>query len=168
MTIYFYTPHEEPYGCFSNFSRYGIEMDGSWWPTVEHYFQAQKFAGTPYAAQVQRALTPKQAAGMGRDRAFPLRSDWGQVKDDIMFKAVSRKFETHHSLRALLLSTEEEEIVESAPGDYYWGCGADGSGQNKLGQILMQVRSVLSQHGTEERLQEKTRQKKRMKKRGEE
>lgn len=145
MTIYFYSAHEEPYGRFSNFSRHGIEIDGVWWPTVEHYFQAQKFAGTPYASQIQRALTPKQAAGMGRDRAWPLRPDWEQVKDEVMYNAVLRKFETHHGLQALLLSTGEEEIVESAPGDYYWGCGADGSGQNKLGKILMQVRSALSQ-----------------------
>lgn len=146
MTIYFYTLREEPYGCFSNFSRHGIEMNGAWWPTVEHYFQAQKFAGTPYVAQIQRALTPKQAAEMGRDRSLPLRADWEQVKDEVMFKAVLQKFKTHRDLRALLLSTGEEEIVERAPGDYYWGCGADGSGQNKLGTILMKVRSMLAQH----------------------
>lgn len=143
MTIYFYTPHEEPYGCFSNFSRHGIEMDGIWWPTVEHYFQAQKFAGTPYAGQIQGALTPKHAAEMGRNRMVPLRSDWEQVKDEVMVKALLRKFETHKGLHILLLSTGEEEIVENAPGDYYWGCGADGSGQNKLGKLLMEVRSTL-------------------------
>ncbi|GAB4239826.1 MAG: hypothetical protein Kow00121_66390 [Elainellaceae cyanobacterium] len=27
--------------------------------------------------------------------------------------------------------------------DYYWGCGKDGSGKNKLGQILMEVREIL-------------------------
>ncbi len=146
MTIYFYNVREEPYGCFSNFSRHGIEMNGAWWPTVEHYFQAQKFAGTPYVAQIQRALTPKQAAEMGRDRSLPLRADWEQVKDEVMFKAVLQKFKTHRDLRTLLLSTGDEEIVERAPGDYYWGCGADGSGQNKLGTILMKVRSMLAQH----------------------
>ncbi len=164
MTIYFYTPHEEPYGCFSNFSRHGIEMDGSWWPTVEHYFQAQKFAGTPHAEQVQRALTPKQAAEIGRNRKLPLRSDWEQIKDEVMFKAVLRKFEMHHELRTLLLSTEEEEIVESAPGDYYWGCGADGSGQNKLGKLLMQVRGLLRQSTPQEGKPEQHDQKKRRRK----
>src|SRR5215472_15559406 len=161
MPIYFYTPHEEPYGCFSNFSRHGIEMDGGWWPTVEHYFQAQKFAGTPHVAQIQGALTPKRAAEMGRSRTLPLRSDWEQVKDEVMFQAVLRKFETHRELRTLLLSTGEEEIVENAPGDYYWGCGADGSGQNKLGKLLMEVRSTLSQQTVEEKSQEKTKQKRR-------
>lgn len=161
MTISFYTPREEPYGCFSNLSRHGIEIDGAWWPTVEHYFQAQKFTGTPYVVQIQSASTPKQAAEMGRNRNLPLRSDWEQVKDEVMFKAILRKFETHHRLQTLLLSTGEEEIVESAPGDYYWGCGADGNGQNKLGKLLMKVRSILSHRVAEGRSQEKTKQKRR-------
>ena len=46
MTIYFYGADEVPYGCFSNFSDHGFDLDGVWWPTSEHYFQAQKFAGT--------------------------------------------------------------------------------------------------------------------------
>jgi ribA/ribD-fused uncharacterized protein len=146
MTIYFYSIREKPYGCFSNFSPHGIKIDGVWWPTVEHYFQAQKFAGTPHVEQIRRASTPKQAAQMGRDRKLPLRSDWEQVKDEVMFKAVLRKFETHQELRTLLLNTGQEEIVENAPGDYYWGCGADGSGQNQLGKTLMEVRSMLAQH----------------------
>lgn len=146
MPIYFYTPREQPYGCFSNFSRHGIAMEGVWWPTVEHYFQAHKFAGTPfadYAEQIHRAATPKQAAALGRSRSVPVRADWEQVKDEIMLAAVQRKFETHEALRALLLASGDEEIVENAPGDYYWGCGADGSGQNKLGKTLMAVRAHL-------------------------
>ncbi|HEY4387291.1 MAG TPA: NADAR family protein [Ktedonobacteraceae bacterium] len=143
MTIYFYSVREEPYGCFSNFSRHGVSLDEVWWPTVEHYFQAQKFAGTPFAEKIREAATPKQAADMGRDRKLPLRGDWEQVKDAIMFKAVQRKFEMHAEIRTLLLATSTEELVENAPGDYYWGCGADGSGQNRLGKTLMRVRTIL-------------------------
>jgi N-glycosidase YbiA len=142
MTIYFYSTIDE-YGSFSNFSRHGFELEGKYWLTAEHYFQAQKFVGTPYADQVEMALTPKLAAERGRSRKFPLRADWEQVKDDCMRRAVRRKFETHAELRELLLATGNEELVENAPGDYYWGCGADGSGQNRLGQILMEVRAAL-------------------------
>ncbi len=39
----------------------------------------------------------------------------------------------------------DEEIIENAPHDYYWGCGADGSGKNQLGKTLMRVRSILRQ-----------------------
>lgn len=60
-----------------------------------------------------------------------------------MFQAVLRKFETHPEIRNRLLGTDEEELVESAPGDFYWGCGADGTGQNKLDRILMSVRARL-------------------------
>jgi len=109
----------------------------------EHYFQAQKFAGTVHAEVVRRARTPKEAANLGRRRDLPLRRDWERVKDDLMRRVVLRKFETHADIRAILLGTGEESIVENAPGDYYWGCGADGSGKNMLGHILVEVRTQL-------------------------
>jgi hypothetical protein len=60
-----------------------------------------------------------------------------------MRKAVLRKFETHKDIREVLLSTGDELIVENSPIDYYWGCGKDGSGKNRLGEILMEVREIL-------------------------
>jgi ribA/ribD-fused uncharacterized protein len=142
MTIYFYST-TGPYGGFSNFSRHGFELDGAYWPTSEHYFQAQKFAGTIHADAVRRAPTPKEAAAMGRDRARPLRPDWERVKDDVMRRAVRRKFVAHPELRQVLLATGDEPIVENAPKDWYWGCGKDGTGKNMLGRILMEVRAAL-------------------------
>lgn len=144
MTIYFYSLREQPYGCFSNFSPHGIEVDGVYYKTSEHYFQAMKFTGSPKDMEdVRRAPSPKMAASIGRDRARPLRADWEAVKDDIMRAAVLRKFETHAELRDLLLSTGDDEIVENAPGDRYWGIGADGTGKNMLGKILMETRAIL-------------------------
>ncbi len=144
MTIYFYNT-QGPYGCFSNFSPHGFELDGRYWPTSEHYFQAHKFAGTEHAEAIRKAASPMIAARMGRSRQRPLRADWESVKDDVMRRAVRRKFETHAEIRAILLGTGSEELVENAPGDTYWGCGKDGSGQNRLGQILMEVREMLRQ-----------------------
>ena len=40
--IRFYHP-DNPHGWLSNFSPHGFHLDGHDWPTVEHYFQAQKF-----------------------------------------------------------------------------------------------------------------------------
>ena len=142
MTIYFYSTREQ-YGCFSNFSSHGFELDGAYWPTSEHYFQAQKFVGTPHADQIREVKSPKDAAKMGRDRKRPLRPDWNEVKDGIMRKAVLRKFETHKDIREILLATGDELIVENSPIDYYWGCGKDGSGKNRLGEILIEVREIL-------------------------
>ncbi|GAA6615276.1 NADAR family protein [Scytonema sp. NUACC26] len=142
MTIYFYNTREK-YGCFSNFSYHGFELECFYWYTSEHYFQAQKFIGTPHVEQIRLVKTPKEAARMGRERKRPLRSDWEQVKDGIMKKAVLCKFQTHADIREILLSTGDVELVENSPIDYYWGYGADGSGKNMLGKILMEVREIL-------------------------
>lgn len=118
-------------------------LDGLWWPTSEHYFQAQKFVGTPHADQIRQVKLPKDAARLGRQRTRPLCPDWEVVKDEVMRQAVLCKFETHADIRQVLLSTGKQLLVENAPSDYYWGCGQDGTGKNKLGQILMEVRDIL-------------------------
>jgi hypothetical protein len=143
VVIYFYSTLENDYGCFSNFSPHGIEVDGKYWPTVEHFFQAQKFPGTAHEETIRQAKTPKYAKTLGRTRKIPIRSDWEDVKEDIMRQAVLLKFQTHAQIREILLQTGSEELVENAPGDYYWGCGIDGSGLNRLGIILMEVREQL-------------------------
>lgn len=142
MTIYFYSSTDD-YAEFSNFSSHGFGIDDKYWKTVEHYFQAMKFAGTKYEDKVREARSPREAKKLGRRRDFPLRDDWEAVKDDVMYAGVLKKFQTHADIRALLLSTGDEEIVENAPFDYYWGCGADGSGKNMLGKILVRVREAL-------------------------
>lgn len=143
MTIYFYSIAEKPYGCFSNFSPHGFKLDGFWWATSEHYFQAQKFAGTEHVEVIRLASTPAEAAKMGRSRERPLRQDWEAIKEDVMQQGLLCKFQTHKDIQEILLSTGDELIVENAAHDYYWGCGADGSGKNRLGEILMTVRAIL-------------------------
>jgi ribA/ribD-fused uncharacterized protein len=147
MPIYFYHQNEKPYGCFSNFSAHGFDLDGAWWPTSEHYFQAQKFAGTPHVENVRLAPTPMAASNVGRDRSLPLRADWEQVKDDVMRRAVLQKFAAHPDIRAILLGTGDETLVEKTTSDYYWGIGTQGGGKNMLGQILMEVRETLRKQG---------------------
>jgi ribA/ribD-fused uncharacterized protein len=143
--VYFYVASDVPYGVLSNFSPHGFELDGLYWPTVEHYFQAQKFSGTDYMEKIRTARGPKAAGELGQTRKLKLREDWEDVKESVMLKALRRKFETHADLRDLLLSTGDAPIIENAPSDYYWGCGKDGSGKNRLGVLLMQVRQELAE-----------------------
>jgi ribA/ribD-fused uncharacterized protein len=142
MTIRFYKVNEA-HGCFSNFSPHPVEIDGRTWPTNEHFFQAQKFAGTRHEEEIRQASSPMIAARMGRSRERPLRKEWEQIKDELMRKAVRAKMQQHQDVREELLATGEEQLVEATTKDDYWGCGADGKGQNRLGQILMQVREEL-------------------------
>jgi len=140
--ILFYRVSER-YGEFSNFSAHPISLKGKTWPTSEHYFQAQKFAGTEYEEEIRRAKSPMMAARMGRSRKRPLRKDWESAKETVMREALSAKFTQHPGLRSLLLSTGEETIVEQTVNDDYWGDGGDGTGKNRLGMLLMELRHKL-------------------------
>ncbi|MBD2253070.1 NADAR family protein [Nostoc parmelioides] len=145
MTIYFYKVWQ-PYGCFSNFSPHSIEIQGTYWSTVEHYYQAQKFVGSVDAAiipTIRDSRTPEEAAALGRCSSRQLRPDWDFVKIIVMREAVLKKFLTHADIREVLLSTGNEVLVENSSCDYFWGCGADKTGQNHLGKILMSVREEI-------------------------
>ncbi|RIA97874.1 hypothetical protein C1645_719390 [Glomus cerebriforme] len=135
------------WGEFSNFFEAEILIDGETWPTVEHYFQAQKFPSQPEIQQkIRNFKTPGQAKNFGVKHSG-LRSDWEQVKDNVMHEALRAKFSQHRNLRKLLLSTGDAELVESSPTDSYWGNAArkDGSeGFNKLGLLLMEIRKTLA------------------------
>jgi ribA/ribD-fused uncharacterized protein len=75
MTIYFCTLNDE-FGRFSNFSKHGVELDGLWWKTTEHYFHAQKFLDQENKEKIRIAATAKEAANLGRSRKIPIRNDW--------------------------------------------------------------------------------------------
>jgi len=133
----------EPYGEFSNFSPHPLRLKDQVWPTSEHYFQAQKFAGTEHEEVVRQAKSPMVAARMGRSRARPLRPDWELVKDDIMREVLHAKFTQHPRLRSLLVQTGDAELIEQTKNDSYWADGGDGTGKNRLGQLLMELRTKL-------------------------
>lgn len=50
------------------------------------------------------------------------------------------KFIQNLALREKLLGTGDKTIVEHTVNDSYWGDGGDGSGKNRLGHILMELR----------------------------
>jgi len=143
LAIEFYRERDVPYGCFSNFSKHGFTLGGKPWQTVEHYFQAQKFPGTPQEEAIRLAPDSMTAKNLGNSHDYPLRADWQAVKDDVMREAVRAKFSQHPDIRAVLLGTGQEVLVEAARNDSYWGYGPDGQGKNRLGKVLMEIRDEL-------------------------
>lgn len=116
------------------------------WKTTEHYFQAQKFIGTPYVELVRNMNRPREAFEFSREPLIAKwrRSDWDQVKQDVMYKALLTKFSQSPYLRAMLAETGDKVLVERSPYDRYWGDGGDGGGKNHLGKLLMKVRRLIS------------------------
>lgn len=143
MEIKFYGT-KNTYGCFSNFSKHPIKINDKMYKTVEHYFQSRKFKDLEYRRKIRKAENPLIAKRLGGTRNIKLRSDWEEIKDDVMYKAVYTKFKQHKDIRKILLNTGNSIIIENSPYDYYWGCGKTGIGKNKLGKILMKVRKDLS------------------------
>jgi ribA/ribD-fused uncharacterized protein len=141
--IHFYHQHR-PFGEFSNFYPAPIELDGYTWPTTEHYFQAQKYiSDETHFKNVLGLATPREAFNYVRTYKSSVRSDWANVKDDVMLKACMAKFQQHPKLKELLLSTGDSTLVEHTTKDSYWGDGGDGTGRNQLGITLMKVRDHL-------------------------
>lgn len=133
----------DAYGEFSNFSGFPVFIDGEWWSTSEHYYQAQKYETEALRNWVQFAPTPMEAANRGRDPKFPKRADWDEVKEGFMERALVDKYTRHLELRDLLLSTGESHIYEHTTNDCYWADCGNRTGKNRLGELLMKVRESL-------------------------
>jgi N-glycosidase YbiA len=142
VTLNFYET-SMPYGCFSNFSRHAIEVAGRTWATAEHFFQASKFTDHVDVEAIRNAKSPFIAAQLGRERGRSFRTDWENLRDELMLTALRAKFTQHASIGAVLASTSGARLVEHTRNDRYWGDGGDGRGANRLGSLLEQVRSEL-------------------------
>lgn len=143
--IKFYRTRDE-WGEFSNFYPSPFVCPkGKRWPTAEHYFQAQKFLphNPEYAERIRLCKSPMVAARMGRSRKHQIRQWWDLHRDGFMREALILKFTQNKELADILLSTGNMHIVEDSPKDSYWGCGRDGSGLNKLGNLLMDLREAI-------------------------
>lgn len=148
MTIEFWGAQNKN-GWLSNFYPSPFKRLNLRYPTVEHYFQSKKFEGTRFEYYILSLETPAETAREGKRRDLPLRKDWEDIKDEIMYKAIFHKFVSNGDLSELLLKTGEEELVEISPYDSYWGVGRNGKGKNRLGILLMQFRKELREKSKE-------------------
>lgn len=140
--IHFYHS-DQPWGDLSNFSPHAVFLRERIWPTVEHFYQAQKFAGTSHEEVFRCLPTPTLAKVRAAKLARARRGDWPAVKEPIMLEALRAKFRQHPNLGERLLASGARPLVEHTANDAYWGDGGDGTGANRLGTLLMQVRTEL-------------------------
>lgn len=156
--ILFFERDRESFFWLSHFYAADIVIDGESWPTVEHYFQSQKSHDPEFRAVIRNCVHPgmakrfaaapegpRKTSGQSWFRAHDQkhRSDWRDVRLDIMRHADRAKFTQHPALRRLLLMTGNAEIFEDTTMDAFWGTGSDGLGENWAGRILMEIRQEL-------------------------
>jgi len=117
--------------------------------TVEHAYQAAKTHNMDEREEIRTASTPGVTKRLGK--RVKLREDWEEIKGDVMFELLVRKFsDDHPELQKQLLATGDDQLVEGNTWhDNYFGvctCVACGSvGKNMLGKSLMEVRKELKE-----------------------
>ena len=130
----------------SNFYPASVRLDGMEYRNAEAAFQAYKCI-----SQEDRRPFTGMAANMAKrfGRRVAPRSDWEQVKLDVMRRVVRAKFEQHPDLAQRLLDTEDAELAEgNGWHDVDWGVDVrTGRGANHLGRILMDLRREFWQNG---------------------
>ncbi|MBI1238955.1 MAG: DUF1768 domain-containing protein [Alphaproteobacteria bacterium] len=156
--ILYYGRDRETFRFLSHFWPSPIQLDGEVWPTVEHYYQAQKSEDPRYREAVRLASTPGKAKRLAAPPTAPRRisfaswfrktgerprDNWHDVKLAIMRRADGAKYTQNPELGALLLATGEAELIEDSPSEPFWGIGADGLGLNWAGRVLMEIRAAL-------------------------
>jgi ribA/ribD-fused uncharacterized protein len=136
---------ESGYDFLSNFYRSTVRYEGRLYPTVEHAYQAAKSLDDGVREMIRRQPDPMQAKKMGQ--GIQRRTDWDDVRVDIMRSLVHEKFENPF-LRPRLKETGTAMLVMGNRwNDTFWGV-CRGTGENWLGRILMEERSRIEQEET--------------------
>lgn len=135
---------DQKWGDFANFSGHPIFLDGKIWKTVEHFYQAQKFHGTELEESIRLQKTPMEAKQKSHEflQKHPV-PNWNEQKELVMYRAIKAKFTQNPELENLLIETGNKNIVERTDSDSYWGDGKDGTGKNRMGFLLMKLRTEL-------------------------
>lgn len=128
--------------ALSNFAAYKVNYDEQIWMTAEHAYQAQKFVNSDVKeeiAQAPSAYAAKQTAGKYEGE---VRDDWFGINVDIMKQILQAKIDQHKHVREVLKRTKGKKLVENSE-DEFWGRGSNGEGDNKFGELWMNLREKL-------------------------
>lgn len=141
--IYFYKAYKRGYTSgFSNFSYHSVNVDelGSFSSAVGAFNAFKDPTNIEYINKQLCAPTPIDSKHYGLE--CKVREDWDDVKDDIMLKILTLKFDQHIDIRENLINTGLRPIVYHSLYDTYWGDGYT-EGKNVLGKILVKIRNRL-------------------------
>lgn len=138
MPIKFYTPK---FYVFNNFSAHAVEFRGKLYPTCEHAYQAAKCTDPGGQEEIRCARSPLLAKILANEMYMAAKDpDWQSMKVAVVEEILRAKLAQHPEAQQALRESGREDIVEDSPTDYFWGEGADGSGQNMLGKLWMKIR----------------------------
>lgn len=127
----------------SPFSAHEVDIDGVTYKTAEHAYQALRVV--PEArAEVMAAKSPLEAWRVGQrcKEEGRLVADFDKLAlMEIIFRA---KLAQHPDIALVLKMSGKRELLKVYDTDYFWGTGADGTGENQMGKLWMKLREEIS------------------------
>jgi ribA/ribD-fused uncharacterized protein len=139
-TIYFF---ETAYSPLCSWSAHSVYVWGRRFPTVEHAYHWRKHRDTaPDVAElIAAAHSPWMALQIEHWNKHLRTPEWGDIKVGMMRELLQAKSAQNEDVRQCLRRSGNKRLVENSPWDDFWGCGADGTGRNMLGELWMEIRS---------------------------
>jgi N-glycosidase YbiA len=132
-----------PTNWLGNYSKHPISIDGNLWPTVEHYFQSEKFIDIHHKEFILKTESPSEVKKYAwRHEAF-VRNDWKEIRLGTMQKALIAKFSAYKYLKNALVETDRRELIERSPSDTFWGRSINKTGLNMMGATLIKIRNQI-------------------------
>lgn len=147
--------------CFSQWYEAPFQLDGTRYPTAEHYMMAEKarlFGDAVARDRILAATSPGAAKAFGREVKGFKEPVWNDHRFEIVVQGNLAKFSQDARLTEFLCRTGNKVLVEASPVDAIWGIGMASDdpgardpnawkGLNLLGFALMVVRERIASRG---------------------
>ena len=135
----------------------GIAIEGKTYPSVEHWFQSQKYFYTDQPGKMKEftdtQMSPKRAKEMGskkfmRSRKITLDTKtWNRHRDQIMYKGILERYKGDPIFKKILDIVARENLwlvhYDRSASSYWGGKKSRKTGEwvgtNALGQIMMNI-----------------------------
>jgi hypothetical protein len=126
----------------SNFVPCTIILEGKIYSSVEHAYMSAKCTDQEWKLFCQKTKKPGQVKKASR--GIKLRSNWEEIKIDIMKECLKQKY-NQEPYKTKLKETGDQFIQEGNWwNDKFWGvCLKTGKGKNILGKLIMEIRKEI-------------------------
>ena len=126
----------------SNMYLCDVEWCGNIFKSVEHAYMSAKSLDESWVEFCLKTASPYDVKK--QSRKVTLREDWEDIKDDVMWELLWKKWNIP-TLKEYLLSAGDEELVEGNTWkDTYWGYDTNlQHGENRLGFYIMEIRKII-------------------------
>jgi len=138
------------FDIFSNFYEEPLEINGEFWKSGEHFYQAAKFAknGLQEDANIYRLIVEAETPGTAKKLADEYFSEENKLRTHqalrtfvAMSQMLTVKFALGTFARKRLMQTGDLELIHLSGSDFFWGRNRKDDGKNLLGKALMQMRN---------------------------